>query len=138
MKTSLVAAVAFALAAPAVALAQSSSDSKAGAGASTQMHEHMMQGSRQSMQMKPSGNVDRDFATMMRQHHQMGMRMAQEEVKSGQDPKMKELAQKILDSQKQEVKEFDQWLESHSGQTSGQAGHGSSGGQRESGPSSAK
>ncbi len=96
-----------ALAAP-LALAQGMSIEKGGmdkgmnrggrAGASSQMHEQMMQGARQSMRIKTTGDVDRDFATMMRQHHETGIRMAQEEVQNGKDPQMKEMAQKILDS----------------------------------------
>lgn len=82
------------------------------AGPSTEMHQMMMKGSKQSMQMKPSGDMDRDFARMMRHHHQMGVRMAEQEMKNGKDPKMKELASKIAASQKDEIKQFDDWLKS--------------------------
>ena len=132
----LVIAAAIALAAPGLARAQhqgGSSDhaagAKAGAGASMQMHEHMMQGAKQSMHMKMSGDVDRDFATMMRHHHQMGIRMAEDEVKNGKDPQMKALAQKIIESQKAESRQFDQWLQAHGGKASSPAaGHGASDG----------
>ena len=117
MKPFLIAA-ALALAAPAVAVGQQqdsssehSAGSHAGSGASAQMREHMMQGSKQSMRMKMSGDVDKDFATMMRHHHQTGIRMAQEEIKNGKDPQMKQMAQKILESQQQESKQFDEWLQ---------------------------
>jgi uncharacterized protein (DUF305 family) len=124
MKTSLVLAAALACGAPAVAFAQQT-DSKAAAGASSGMHQHMMKGSQESMRMKPSGDIDRDFATMMRHHHQTGIRMAQEEVKNGKDPKMKELAQKIVDGQQQETQQLDQWLAERKG-SDGSAARGSS------------
>lgn len=98
------------------------------AGPAMQMHQHMMEGSRQAMRMKSSGDIDRDFATMMRQHHRMGIQMAEQEVQSGKDPEMKELAQKILDSQKEEVKQFDEWLAEHKGSGGAAAQGGSSGG----------
>lgn len=75
-----------------------------------QMHQDMMKGSKQSMAMKPSGDIDRDFVTMMRHHHQTGIRMAEREMKNGKDEQAREFARKIAESQKQEIKEFDEWL----------------------------
>ena len=63
--------------------------------------------------MKPSGNVDEDFVKMMRQHHQTGIRMAEVQMRQGKDEKAKEMAKKIVESQKEEVKEFDAWLSEH-------------------------
>lgn len=60
--------------------------------------------------MKMSGDTDRDFAMMMKMHHQGAIDMAQMELKSGKDPKMKEMAKRIIEAQKKEIKEFDQWL----------------------------
>ena len=60
--------------------------------------------------MKMSGDVDKDFAMMMKMHHQGALTMAQAELDKGKDPKMQEMARKIIDSQKKEIAEFEQWL----------------------------
>ena len=60
--------------------------------------------------MKMSGDTDRDFAMMMKVHHQGAIDMAQMELKSGKDPKMKEMAKRIIEAQQKEIKEFDKWL----------------------------
>ena len=87
-----------------------------GSGPSMEMHKNMMKGMKEMQGMKPSGNMDRDFAMMMRHHHMQGIRMSQHQLEHGKDPKMREMAQKILDAQKKEVAEFDEWMKS-SGQT---------------------
>jgi uncharacterized protein (DUF305 family) len=114
MKTSLTTLTALALAMPLAISAQTKGEGKAKepSGASTQMHRDMMKGSKGSMSMKPTGDIDHDFVTMMRHHHQMGVQMAEHEIKNGKDAKAREMAQKIADSQKQEIKEFDEWLQS--------------------------
>lgn len=83
---------------------------KAG-GAFTVTHKSMMKGMKDMQGMKPSGNMDRDFAMMMRHHHLQGIQMSQRQLKHGKDPKMREMAQKIMDSQK-EIAEFDEWTKS--------------------------
>ena len=70
----------------------------------------MTQGMEKMKSMPMSGNTDKDFATMMRMHHESGLRMAEVELKNGKDAKMKQMAQKIMDSQRKEIKEFDDWL----------------------------
>lgn len=84
----------------------------AASGPSMEMHQSMMKGMKEMQGMKPSGNMDRDFAMMMRHHHVQAMEMAQYELTHGKDAKMREMAQKILDSQKKEIAEFDEWLKS--------------------------
>ena len=79
-------------------------------GPSMQMHQSMMKGMKEMQGMKPSGNMDHDFATMMRHHHMQGLDMAKYELEHGKDQKMREMAQKITDSQKKETAEFDEWL----------------------------
>lgn len=95
-------------------LAQHEPQSAAGgaSGPAMQMHKDMMKGAKESMGMKPSGDIDKDFVTMMRHHHQTGVQMAEHEIRNGKDEKAKELARKILEGQKQEIKEFDSWLQS--------------------------
>src|SRR5438309_7565519 len=67
----------------------------------------MMKGM-ESMQM--TGDTDRDFATMMKMHHQGAIDMSQMELQSGKNPKMRAMAKRIIEAQNKEIKEFDQWL----------------------------
>ena len=85
----------------------------AGSGPSMEMHQSMMRGMKGMQGMKPTGDMDRDFASLMRHHHEQGVRMAEYEIKHGKDAKMREMAQKIMESQKKEIAEFDEWLKSH-------------------------
>lgn len=64
-------------------------------------------------QMQMTGNVDVDFAMMMKGHHQGAVDMAQVELKSGADEKLKLMAQKIIDDQKAEIAELEKFVESH-------------------------
>ena len=80
---------------------------------STDMKSQMMK-SMQSMQsMTMTGNTDKDFAMMMRMHHQSGIEMAQMQLANGADADMKAMAKKIIVSQKKEVAQFDTWLAKH-------------------------
>ena len=82
------------------------------AGGSHAMHQSMMAGMKQMQAMKMTGDVDCDFATMMTHHHKHGIEMAEIELRDGKDDKMKAMARKIVDSQKAEIREFEQWLAS--------------------------
>ena len=81
-----------------------------GQGASSAMHESMMKGMRDMQSMPTTGDVDRDFAAMMRMHHQQAIEMAQQQLRDGKDPQMKAMAKRIIEDQRKEVKEFDDWL----------------------------
>lgn len=73
-----------------------------------------MSGMMKNMESMPmSGDADRDFAAMMRMHHQGALDMAQAELDGGKDPQLKAMAKKIISSQKKEIAEFDQWLGKH-------------------------
>jgi uncharacterized protein (DUF305 family) len=63
--------------------------------------------------MKLSGDTDKDFARMMKIHHQGAVEMAQVELKNGKDEKLRTMAKKIIDAQQKEIKEFDDWLMKH-------------------------
>lgn len=63
--------------------------------------------------MEMTGNVDNDFAMMMKGHHQGAVDMAQEELTSGKDETLKQMAQKIVDAQKSEISELEAFLNSH-------------------------
>ena len=80
---------------------------------SGQMRQQMMSGMQQMQSMPLSGNTDRDFIVMMRQHHLSGIDMARVEVQHGSDPEATQMARKIIDSQQRDVKEFDEWLQKH-------------------------
>jgi uncharacterized protein (DUF305 family) len=64
-----------------------------------------------SMQM--SGDVDKDFATMMIPHHQDGIDMAKLEIKHGMSDKMKKIAENVIADQTKEIEEFKTWLSSN-------------------------
>lgn len=77
---------------------------------STQMHHQMMGGMQKMQDMKPTGDTDRDFAMMMRMHHQQAVEMAQTEIQHGKSPELKAMARKIIEDQKKEIAQFDKWL----------------------------
>lgn len=64
-----------------------------------------------SMQM--SGDVDKDFATMMISHHEDGISMAKLEVKNGMADKLKQMAKKGIADQQKDISELKSWLSSH-------------------------
>ena len=78
-----------------------------------QMIESMSQGMEKMKSMPMSGDTDKDFAMMMRMHHEQAIKMAEVELKSGKDAKLKQMAQKIIDAQRKEIKELDDWLAKH-------------------------
>ena len=78
-------------------------------GSNTMMHT-MQDGMKKMESMKMSGDVDKDFAMMMKMHHQQALDMAQIEIAQGKSPEMKKMAKKIVSAQKKEIAEFDTWL----------------------------
>ena len=60
--------------------------------------------------MKSSGNIDVDFAMMMRVHHQSAITMAEAELQNGKDPQMRAMAKDIIRAQKKEIAVFDKFL----------------------------
>lgn len=82
-------------------------------GGSDQMHMSMMKGMDDMKSMPMSGDVDMDFASMMRMHHQQALDMANMELANGKSSEMKAMARKIIAAQKKEIAEFDKWLASH-------------------------
>ena len=55
------------------------------------------------MHVEPSGNIDRDFATMMIPHHQGAVDMARSELRYGSNERLRRLAQEIVVAQQQEI-----------------------------------
>jgi len=55
------------------------------------------------MQIKPSGDVDYDFAAMMIPHHRGAIDMAQAELRHGRNERLRRIAQEIIVEQQQEI-----------------------------------
>lgn len=55
------------------------------------------------MEIKPSGDVDADFAAMMTPHHQGAIEMAQAELRHGHNEQLRRIAQEIIVTQQQEI-----------------------------------
>jgi hypothetical protein len=64
----------------------------------TAMNKMMM-----DMTVKPSGDIDRDFAAMMIPHHQGAIDMAQAELRYGKNEQLRRIAQEIIVDQLQEI-----------------------------------
>ena len=56
-----------------------------------------------AMEIKPSGDVDKDFVAMMAPHHQGAIDMAQAELRYGHNEQLRRLAQEIIVTQQQEI-----------------------------------
>jgi len=80
---------------------------------SQQMQEQMMGGMRAMQSMQPTGDTDKDFAMMMRMHHQQGVDMAKVQVEHGKSPELKAMARKIITDQQKEIAQLDAWLGKH-------------------------
>ena len=77
------------------------------------MSHSMMSGMDNMKQMKSTGDVDKDFAMMMKMHHEGALDMAKIELASGKSPELKKMAKEIIASQTKEIARFDRWLKSH-------------------------
>ena len=80
------------------------------AAGSGSIKESMKDGMNEMHNMQMTGDVDKDFAMMMKMHHQKGLEMAKMELANGKSPAMKAMAKKIITAQKKEIAQFDQWL----------------------------
>ena len=81
-----------------------------GNGGPHDMKATMMMGMDSMQRMQASGNVDKDFAMMMKLHHQQAVDMAEMEIAQGKSPAMKTMARQIIAAQKKEIAAFDAWL----------------------------
>jgi hypothetical protein len=66
-------------------------------------NEKVMTKMMDDMAVKPSGDIDRDFAAMMIPHHQGAIDMAQAELRYGQNEQLRRIAQEIIVDQLQEI-----------------------------------
>ncbi|MBC7939635.1 MAG: DUF305 domain-containing protein [Chitinophagaceae bacterium] len=81
-----------------------------GAAGSHDMKASMMMGMDGMQKMTMSGDVDKDFAMMMKLHHQQALDMAEMQLAHGKSPEMKTMAKQIIAAQKKEIAQFDKWL----------------------------
>lgn len=78
-----------------------------------EMHEAHEKMAKDMNSMAMTGNIDKDFVLMMKAHHQSAVSMAENELSHGKKYEMKKMAQKIIEDQNKEIKEFSDWLASH-------------------------
>jgi uncharacterized protein (DUF305 family) len=64
-----------------------------------------------SMNVKPTGKPDKNFALMMVPHHQGAIDMAKVELQYGTDPELRQLATDIVAAQDKEIAQMKAWLE---------------------------
>ncbi len=57
-----------------------------------------------------TGNTDYDFAMMARMQRQAELDIAKAELEHGKEPMLRSMANRIIESQKNEIKQLDQWL----------------------------
>ena len=81
-----------------------------GAAGPHDMKASMMMGMDGMQKMPMSGDTDKDFAMMMKMHHQQALNMAEMELANGKSPEMKAMAKQIIVAQKKEIAQFDKWL----------------------------
>lgn len=74
------------------------------------MKKSMMMDMEGMQKMQMSGDTDRDFAAMMKMHHQQAVNMSEMELAHGKSPEMKAMANRIIAAQKKEIAELDKWL----------------------------
>lgn len=60
--------------------------------------------------MAKTGNADRDFAMMMMPHHESAVEMGNNQLSHGKNLVLKQMAQKIVEDQSKEIKQFQDWL----------------------------
>lgn len=66
----------------------------------------------QNNSMKMTGNTDKDYAMMMKAHHENAIKMSKAEIAHGHHAELKKMAQKMSDDDSKEVKEFEKYLSS--------------------------
>jgi uncharacterized protein (DUF305 family) len=82
-------------------------------GPSKELQAAMMSGMDPMKSMTMSGDVDKDFAMMMKLHHQQAIAMAKPEAEHGKSPEMKAMARKVIKDQTKEIAQLDAWLKKH-------------------------
>ena len=60
--------------------------------------------------MSKTGNADKDFLMMMIPHHESAVTMGEDELSHGKNLELKKMAQKIIEDQSKEIKQFEAML----------------------------
>lgn len=94
---------------PGMAMPAPSQDGGGSSEGLTAANDKMMK----DMDVKLTGNADRDFVAMMMPHHQGAVDMAEVELKYGRDPQLKKLARDIVAAQRKEIAFMKKWQVSH-------------------------
>ena len=96
--------------APATSASMPKGHMQMGKPGSADMKQMMMTGMEGMHKMTMTGDTDKDFAMMMKMHHQQGVEMARMQLAHGKSADMKRLAKNIISSQNKEIAQFDSWL----------------------------
>ena len=88
----------------------SSASSKATTTTSTKKYQQINDNMHKSMDIKFTGDADKDFLAAMIPHHQGAVEMAEVVLQHGKNPKIRQLAQEIITMQKKEIAEMKQLL----------------------------
>jgi len=78
--------------------------------ASTKKYQQINDNMHKSMDIKFTGDADKDFLAAMIPHHQGAVDMAEVVLQHGKNPKIRQLAQEIITMQKKEIAEMKQLL----------------------------
>ena len=78
--------------------------------ASTKAYKDANMRMHKGMDLKFTGDADRDFAAGMIPHHQGAIDMAKTVLQYGKDPELKKLAQDIIKAQEGEITFLKAWL----------------------------
>ncbi len=81
-----------------------------GANAPQDMKGSMMMGMDDMQKMSMSPVIVKDFAMMMKIHHQQAVNMAEMQLAKGKSPEMKTMSRQIIAAQNKEIAQFDKWL----------------------------
>jgi uncharacterized protein (DUF305 family) len=80
-----------------------------------QLHASMTRMMTDMRNAQPSGDPDKDFAVMMKIHHQAAVNMAQVQLAGGSDSSMLALARSIIADQETEIRAFDEFIAANRG-----------------------
>jgi len=72
--------------------------------------DHMMKMDQVSDIQYITGDIDGDFATLMIQHHNSAIENSEAYLMYGSNTALKEMAEKMIDDQKKEIKELSEWI----------------------------
>ena len=88
----------------------SSASNKSTTAVSTKKYQQINDNMHKSMDIKFTGDADKDFLAAMIPHHQGAVEMAEVVLQHGKNSKIRQLAQEIITMQKKEIAEMKQLL----------------------------